>query len=576
MKVAACIVIISLISVNMSVLAVYSQDNLQISQENQWTFLLYFNGDNKLSSALQQTVNQLGTLTCGNGFNIAILYDGRTDVDTKLYYIQGSGLEEQEWPEESDMATPENLVSFIKKVQTDLPAEQYGLTLVSNKGSGWQGICWDDHGDGTMITMPELSSALAEVTNDGQNPLDILLVETCLGGNLAVRYECMNYCEYFIGYADCGLIGDIPYQQTFTDLIASPDMNAEEVSTAFVNYFEPQDLPSYGIVQSFSATKSSMLTSVISSIDAMASYLIENEETYHTMILDALLESRKYGVGFNIDYYIDLVHFLDLLNIDDPSYLSLVDTIQDAIDTCVISLSSIPGDHTCGFNIYFPNKAADYNHAMRYESGILPSPYEETQFAQDTQWNELIALFLGIQDNTAPSTPTFNGPTQAKTGEEQTFTISAVDPEANDISYYIDWGDGTNSGWLNPSASNEEITLTHIWETKGTYHIQAKARDTVGAESEWASYDITLPKTKDYSMNYQLLFGIISDIEYDNDGGFRFLPEQLIQITMGYELGFSFHILNESYGGFPCCCYISINEFSGFITPSFICGIWSA
>jgi len=75
------------------------------------------------------------------------------------------------------MDNANTIKDLVLKVKNDFSANNYELIISSNKGSAWQGICWDDHGDGIMITMPELIDALNQITNNGTDKLDILGIE---------------------------------------------------------------------------------------------------------------------------------------------------------------------------------------------------------------------------------------------------------------------------------------------------------------------------------------------------------------------------------------------------------------
>jgi len=55
--------------------------------------------------------------------------------------------------------------------------------------------------------------------------------------------------------------------------------------------------------------------------------------------------------------------------------------------------------------------------------------------------------------NDPPEKPTINGPTSAKTGEDHKYTFVTTDPDGDDVYYFVDWGDETNSSWLGPSNS---------------------------------------------------------------------------------------------------------------------------
>ena len=60
------------------------------------------------------------------------------------------------------------------------------------------------------------------------------------------------------------------------------------------------------------------------------------------------------------------------------------------------------------------------------------------------------------------------------------YRFSSVDLDRNPISYYVEWGDNTNTGWSMDYASGEEIKFSHTWNKVDTFTIKAKAKDTFG------------------------------------------------------------------------------------------------
>jgi parallel beta-helix repeat protein len=110
-----------------------------------------------------------------------------------------------------------------------------------------------------------------------------------------------------------------------------------------------------------------------------------------------------------------------------------------------------------------------------------------------TTQSETWGFTTGGGGNHAPDTPTIQGPSSGAVGTSYNYTFVTTDPEDNTISYYIDWGDGTNTSWLGPCPSGEEITVSHTWNTRGSYTIKAKAKDLFGAESQWGTLKITMP-----------------------------------------------------------------------------------
>lgn len=92
-----------------------------------------------------------------------------------------------------------------------------------------------------------------------------------------------------------------------------------------------------------------------------------------------------------------------------------------------------------------------------------------------------------------PSTPSIAGLEEGEAGTLYPYTFVASDPEGEIVFYYIDWGDGTDTGWIGPYLSGEEITKGHSWSEKGTYSITCKAKDVIYAESDWGTLSVTMP-----------------------------------------------------------------------------------
>ena len=112
--------------------------------------------------------------------------------------------------------------------------------------------------------------------------------------------------------------------------------------------------------------------------------------------------------------------------------------------------------------------------------------------------------------NTPPDSPTIRGQTAGKADKEYEYTFQAVDPQQNQIYYYIDWNDRKVEDWIGPYESGEELTLKHAWSKEGAYVIKAKVKDIHDTESEWATLSITMPRNK--QLNRFLILAQIFDI----------------------------------------------------------------
>ncbi len=94
--------------------------------------------------------------------------------------------------------------------------------------------------------------------------------------------------------------------------------------------------------------------------------------------------------------------------------------------------------------------------------------------------------------NNAPGSPQISGPTTGVHGQSYDFTFVASDPDADQVYYWIDWGDSHHTTWLGPYDSGESMTTSYSWDTPGSYTIKAKAKDYIGDESGWTSSTITI------------------------------------------------------------------------------------
>ncbi len=124
------------------------------------------------------------------------------------------------------------------------------------------------------------------------------------------------------------------------------------------------------------------------------------------------------------------------------------------------------------------------------------------EYGTMVMWEEVVdnpEIWIGkltLQSNSAPFKPIITGPNYLWRKLTKKFTISSVDPDGDSIYYFLDWGDGENSGWIGPFRSGEKVTISHTWDKKGIYSIRAKAKDILGEESEWNELEVSIPRYK--------------------------------------------------------------------------------
>ncbi|MFX0012815.1 MAG: PQQ-binding-like beta-propeller repeat protein, partial [Candidatus Hermodarchaeota archaeon] len=113
---------------------------------------------------------------------------------------------------------------------------------------------------------------------------------------------------------------------------------------------------------------------------------------------------------------------------------------------------------------------------------------------------------FGMLESNAPNAPIITGQENGEPWKEYEYTFKAIDPNDDDLYYYVDWGDGTEEEWIGPYSSGEEVKISHIWTGPIVYTIIAKAKDTGGFFGPWDSFEINMPRDKSISSSPLLRF----------------------------------------------------------------------
>ena len=114
-----------------------------------------------------------------------------------------------------------------------------------------------------------------------------------------------------------------------------------------------------------------------------------------------------------------------------------------------------------------------------------------------------------LQENNPPSKP--DVPEGALTGRIRTdieYIVRAYDPDGDDVFYLIDWGDNTNSDWIGPLPSGDNVEASYTWAGEGTYEIRVLAKDDHGVKSEWSDpLSVSMPKNKAFNLMFLQFLG---------------------------------------------------------------------
>ncbi len=104
-----------------------------------------------------------------------------------------------------------------------------------------------------------------------------------------------------------------------------------------------------------------------------------------------------------------------------------------------------------------------------------------------TTWKSLgYPTKMGNQLPSLPDMP--SGPTTGRTNALYSYYTSTTDSDDDVVRYGWDWdGDATVDEWTDFYPSATTVNTSHSWANPGTFHVQVKAEDIVGEQSDFSS-----------------------------------------------------------------------------------------
>jgi len=476
---------------NISSLKINSNSSTDISAE--WTIMVYLDGDNNLEYNAIEDFLEMSDVGSNSEINIVVQFDRAYYYDysygnwdgTKRFYITNGMTPTSENCimdlGETNMGNPDTLVEFVDWTTSNYPADKYCL-IFWDHGEGWKSdycnsylknVCHDDT-DTDYLNLDEISMALNEITNNLGKKIDIIGFDACLMGMLEVAYQLKDYANYMTASEQTEPVSGWNYADSLNYLKNFPDSSASELGAYFVNNYN-----GYGITLS---TILLDLDDLMSDINILV-YSLMNDQ-YRPYIVSALENVEKYDEPDNIDLY----HYFLLLSslIDDSLIKSQIYDVLDELDYIICSNKhDYLNENSYGLSIYFPYYSYD-------------SDYNNIIISEEQDWDFFLLWYFDEASNAPPSDPEIEGPNAATSLDYHEYSFNSIDPEFDEIYYLIDWGDQENMILYGPFISGEPFYISYSWIEQGAYIIRAKAIDKTGAQSNWNSYPISMPKFKNH------------------------------------------------------------------------------
>lgn len=374
---------------------------------NDWTVMVYLDGDNNLESYGLFDMNEIeAARIAGSGIRVIVLLDrtpGFTASDgdwknTRLYEalqdpagnnntiistrLTGMGLTAT-GNEELNMGDPNTLKNFVQFARQNYPASHYALILW-NHGGGWKNdiedgpgpmkaVAWDDSSGGDCLTMPEMKSALQSAL--GGEKLDVLGFDACLMGMAEVAYQLKDTADVLIASEEVEWAPGWDYSAFLESLCISQrepyDFARSVIDTfaAFYNY--------YDLAVTLSAIDLTKMDTYMADLNAFVT------NTLMRTPLDSLAFKRNNSLSFYRPSYTDLCSFAGQFagNVYADRFLSTSQLVT------LHEYSSPYYYNAYGLAIYFPTSSSDYEYAA-YKAGTI-------DFISASKWDEFLKYFLG-------------------------------------------------------------------------------------------------------------------------------------------------------------------------------------
>lgn len=125
-------------------------------------------------------------------------------------------------------------------------------------------------------------------------------------------------------------------------------------------------------------------------------------------------------------------------------------------------------------------------------------------YGHESAWSDTITISI---INDPPEIPVITGTVNGRSNTVYGYTFVTTDPQGDSVSYFIDWGDGSDSGWIPFFASGAIAIDNHLWNEPGNYNVIVKAKDIYEEESEWSDpfvvhiSDVSICMGESFSLN---------------------------------------------------------------------------
>lgn len=370
--------------------------------EKEWTFLLFLNGHNNLSSFGDMNIKDMEKSGSTDQVNLVVEWGSASTKDNRRLLVEKSKDPSKVTSptlmtkKNVDMGDYKQLVDFVKWGAENFPAKHY-FVAVWNHGSGWHfqdmnklgssdfqttDISYDDN-TGNRITTEQLGLAMKEIKNILGRNVDIYGSDACLMQMIEVANEMKDSVDYFVGSQELEPGEGWPYAPFMKKWTATPTLTPSEVSVLLSKEY----LASYngGVYGRKSVTFSALDMSKLDQINSSVAQLVNHLKGLDAASLKKIKSASNSTLDFYYSDYKDLGDFLkNLSSTATVKDSKLIDQVQKGLKSSILSTdNSSTYAAATGLSIWIPSSVTSDM-----------TRYKELEFNKQTAWADFLKVML--------------------------------------------------------------------------------------------------------------------------------------------------------------------------------------
>lgn len=402
-----------------------------------WTYMVYMAGDNNLSAAAIEDINEMESVGSSARVNVVVqaefspIYSpevpglkGRDGIDIGLGggtliplntqpTVRGRIIRDFNTGVISspltsvgsnlDMGKAETLEAFIRWSKQNHPARHYALVLWSH-GDGWKvrrdvggivskGALADDS-SGSFMSVQDIAGA---IKNSGIK-LELLNFDACLMAMYEVAHAFSGLADYLVASEEVEPSQGDDYTALLTGLQTDPAMSAESLGKLITRSYREYYLNDAGFrddAVTKSLVKLSAIPSLQTAIEALGKYASDNLSTHRV----ALQTARSSSTAYQNRHSHDLGDFLDQLVVQpsvaaDPVFRSRISGVRNALAQAVVDNRIFSGDSSStilrsqGLAIFLPRNS------QVTDEDLLAYDRLSSNQSGKTYWRNFVSLLV--------------------------------------------------------------------------------------------------------------------------------------------------------------------------------------